>query len=70
MGKSGEEEMSEHLWICGALAAVLEMERLLVDEAAVLASVWLERRRAKGLIRACNDARELRRRSNSRRESV
>ena len=45
---------------------VLGTERLLVEEAAVLVSVWLERRRAKGFISACNDASELSRRSDAR----
>ena len=72
-GESGEDETipSPDLWFCGALTAVLDKERLLADESAVLLSVvLLERRREKGLIRACSDARELRRRTESRRESL
>ena len=50
---------------------MLERERLLAEEVAVLLLVVLsERRREKGLIKACNDARELRRRRESRRESL
>lgn len=47
---------------------VLASERLLLEEAARLFSVLWERRRANGLS-AWSDASELRRRSESRRES-
>ncbi len=52
----------------GALAAVLERERLLVDELVVVSVVLLERRRVKGL-RASKEAIELKRCNDFRLES-
>lgn len=61
LNRGKEKEEAGVLCRCGALAVVLEMERLLVEEVAVLLFASLDRRRLNGF-RAWNEAMELRRR--------
>jgi len=60
------EEEDDEARGCGALAVVLDSDRLLLDEAVVAESVvLLDRRRLKGL-KVCKEAMELSRRSDVR----